>query len=69
MPSGSGQDSPALSARLSASRTVERGMPRRREISCAEIDVDFSRIISRAWRIVIRSAGMDRSLWIAKGAT
>ena len=29
----------------------------------------FSRIISRAWRIVIRSAGTDRSLGLAKGAT
>src|SRR5208283_4649575 len=43
-------------------RTVERAMRRRRDISCAEIDVALSRIISRAWRIVIRSAGIDRSL-------
>ena len=53
--------SPALSARFSASRTVERGAPSRREISCAETDSDLRRIISRAWRIVIRSAGIDRS--------
>ena len=69
MSSGRGQDSPAASVRFSVSRTVERAMPSRRAISCAETDEPFSRIISRAWRIVIRSAGIDCSLGIAKGAT
>ena len=67
--SGEGQDSPAVSVRFNASRTVERAMPSRRAISCVETDENFSRIISRAWRIVIRSAGTDCSLGIAKGAT
>jgi len=58
MSSGSGHVSPAPAARLSASRTVERGMPSRRDISCADNDEEFSRIISRARRIVIRSADM-----------
>lgn len=66
MSSGSGHDSPAPSARCSVSRTVERAMQSRRDLSCAETDEDFSRIISRAWRIVIRSAGIDRSPGLPK---
>ena len=69
MPSGKGQDSPAVSARFNVSRTVERAMPSRRAISCVDTDEDFSRIISRAWRIPIRSAGIDPPLGLAKGAT
>jgi hypothetical protein len=69
MSSGKGQDSPAASVRFSVSRTVERARPSRRAISCADTHENFSRIISRAWRIVIRSAGTDRSLGVAKGAT
>jgi hypothetical protein len=69
MASGSGQARPAVSARFSVSRTVERAMPSRRAISCADSDENFSRIISRASRIPIRSAGIDRSLGLAKGAT
>src|SRR5580704_9533372 len=42
-------------------------MPSRRAISCVDTDDAFSRIISRAWRIVIRSAGTDRSLGLPKG--
>jgi hypothetical protein len=68
MSSGRGQDSPAPSARFKVSRTVERAMPSRRAISWADTHEDFSRIISRAWRIVIRSAGTDCSLGTAKGA-
>ena len=34
----------------------------------ADTHEDFSRIVSRAWRIVIRSAGADCSLGTAKGA-
>src|SRR5271163_1766573 len=67
MSSGKGQDSPALSVRFSVSRTVERAMPSRRAISCIETDENFSRIISRAWRIVIRSAGIDPPLGLPKG--
>ena len=46
--SGKGQDSPAVSVRFNASRTVERAMPSRRAISCVETQENLSRIISRA---------------------
>src|SRR3984957_20177103 len=67
MASGNGQKRPAGWARFSVSRTVERAMPSRRAISCVDTDDAFSRIISRAWRILIRSAGTDRSLGLPKG--
>ena len=67
MSSGKGQDSPAVSVRFNVSRTVERAMPSRRAISCVDTQENFSRIISRAWRTVIRSAGTDRSLGLPKG--
>ena len=67
MSSGKGQERPAVCVRFSVSRTVERAMPSRRAISCVETEETFSRIISRAWRIVIRSAGIDRSLGLPKG--
>src|ERR1700722_16915472 len=67
MASGTGQKRAAVRARFSVSRTVERAMPSRRAISCVDTDDAFSRIISRAWRIVIRSAGTDRSLGLPKG--
>ncbi|MDI4642708.1 hypothetical protein K9U39_17485 [Rhodoblastus acidophilus] len=37
-------------------------MPSRRAISCAEKEENFSRMIARAWRMEIRSAGIDCSL-------
>jgi hypothetical protein len=49
--------------------TVERAMPSRRAISCVDKPENFSRIISRASRISIRSAGIDSSLGVAKGTT
>src|SRR5689334_18036917 len=67
MPSGKGQDRPAPSARFKVSRTVERAMPSRRAISCVDTDENFSRIISRASRIPIRSAGIDPPLGLRKG--
>ena len=67
MSSGKGQESPAVSVRFNVSRTVERAMPSRRAISCVDTQENFSRIISRAWRTVIRSAGTDRSLGLPKG--
>src|ERR1700690_4354729 len=67
MSSGKGQDSPAVSVRFNVSRTVERAMPSRRAISCVDTQENLSRIISRAWRIVIRSAGIDPPLGLPKG--
>src|ERR1700735_5664853 len=67
MPSGKGQDRPAPSTRFNVSRTVERARPSRRAISCVDTDEDFSRIISRASRIPIRSAGIDPPLGWPKG--
>jgi hypothetical protein len=67
--SGKGQDRPAPSTRFNVSRTVERARPSRRAISCVDTDEDFSRIISRASRIPIRSAGIDCFFGVAKGAT
>ena len=67
MPSGKGQDRPAVSARVNVSRTVERAKPSRRAISCVDTEEDFSRIISRASRIPIRSAGIDPPLGLPKG--
>jgi hypothetical protein len=67
--SDNAQDSQRPPSTSAFSRTVERAMPSLRAISCVETDENFSRIISRAWRIVIRSAGTDRSLGTAKGAT
>src|SRR5580658_7728047 len=67
MPSGKGQDRPAPSTRFNVSRTVERARPSRRAISCVDTDEDFSRIISRASRIPIRSAGIDPPLGLPKG--
>src|ERR1700722_3536863 len=67
MPSGKGQDRPAVSARFNVSRTVERAMLSRRAISCVETQENFSRIISRASRIPIRSAGIDPPLGLPKG--
>src|SRR6185312_6505565 len=67
MPSGKGQDRPAPSARFKVSRTVERAMPSRRAISCVDTDENFSRIISRASRIPIRSAGIDPPSGLPKG--
>src|SRR5271165_1921456 len=67
MSSGSGQDRPAPSARFKVSRTVERAMPSRRAISCVDTPETFSRIISRASRIPIRSAGIDPPLGLPKG--
>src|ERR1700727_1534099 len=67
MPSGKGQDRPAPSARFKVSRTVERAMLSRRAISCVDTDENFSRIISRASRIPIRSAGIDPPLGLPKG--
>ena len=61
--------SPAFSVCFNVSRTVERAMPRRRAISCVETDENFSRMISRTSRFVIRSAGTDCSFGTAKGAT
>jgi hypothetical protein len=68
MSSGRGHERPAVSVRFNVSRTVERAMPSRRAISCVDTNENF-RIISRAWRIVTRSAGTGCSLGIAKGAT
>src|ERR1700728_5231446 len=67
MSSGRGQDRPAPSVRFRVSRTVDRAMPSRRAISCVDTDEDFSRIISRASRIPIRSAGIDPPLGWPKG--
>src|SRR5271166_6499140 len=67
MLSGSGQASPAPSARFNVSRTVERAVPSRRAISCVNTPENFSRIISRASRIPIRSAGIDPPLGLPKG--
>src|SRR5277367_5515575 len=67
MLSGSGQASPAPSARFNVSRTVERAVPSRRAISCVDTPENFSRIISRASRIPIRSAGIDPPLGLPKG--
>src|SRR5271166_5317426 len=67
MLSCSGQASPAPSARFNVSRTVERAMPRRRAISCVDTPENFSRIISRASRIPIRSAGIGPPLGLPKG--
>src|SRR5271170_250536 len=67
MVSGSGQARPATSARFNASRTVERAMPSRRAISCVDTQENFSRMISRASRIPIRSAGIDPPLGLPKG--
>src|SRR5271166_1581918 len=67
MLSGSGQASPAPSARFNVSRTVERARPSRRAISCADKQENFSRMISRASRIPIRSAGIDPPLGLPKG--
>src|SRR5271155_3323162 len=67
MLSGSGQASPAPSARFNVSRTVERAVPSRRAISCVDKPEHFSRIISRASRIPIRSAGIDPPLGLPKG--
>src|ERR1700692_531414 len=67
MPSGKGQDRPAPSIRLNVSRTFERARPSRRAISCVDTDEDFSRIIARASRIPIRSAGIDPPLGLPKG--
>ena len=67
MPSGKRPGrGPRSSARFNVSRTVERAMPSRRAISCVEIDENFSRIISRASRILIRSAGIDPPLGLPK---
>src|ERR1700723_3144432 len=67
MPSGKGQDRRGVSARFNVSRTVERAMLSRRAISCVETQENFSRIISRASRIPIRSAGIDPPLGLSKG--
>src|SRR6516165_8095871 len=67
MPSGRGQARPAVSTRFNVSRTVERVMPSRRAISCVDTQENFSRIISRASRIPIRSAGIDPPLGLPKG--
>ena len=67
MSSGNGQARPAPSARFNVSRTVERAMPSRRAISCVDTPENFSRIISRASRIPIRSAGIDPPLGLPKG--
>src|SRR3984957_13988883 len=67
MPSGKGHDRPASSNRFNASRTVERAMPSRRAISCVDTPQNLSRIISRASRIPIRSAGIDPPLGLPKG--
>ena len=48
-------------------RQVERARPSRRAISCVDTDENFSRIISRASRIPIRSAGIDPPLGLPKG--
>src|SRR4249920_1374059 len=70
MPSGRGQLSPEPSKRFKVSRTVEGATPRRRAISRVGIETEnFRRIISRTWRIAILSAGIDRSLELAKDAT
>ena len=42
-------------------------MPSRRAISCVDTPENFSRIISRASRIPIRSAGIDPPLGLPKG--
>jgi hypothetical protein len=57
----------ARSARFNVSRTVEGATPRRLAISrVATAAENFNRIISRAWRIATRSAGIDHSLGLPK---
>jgi hypothetical protein len=68
MSSGSGHARPAVSARFKVSRTVERATPSRRAIAFVDTQEDFSRIVSRAPRISIRSAPIA-PLGLAKGAT
>ena len=66
--SASGHASPAAAARFRLSWIVERATPRRRPISrVASPAENFSRIISRASRIPIRSAGIDPPLGLPKG--
>src|ERR1700749_4420152 len=67
MPSGSGHARPAVCARFTVSRTVERARPNRRAISCVDTDAAFSRKTSRASRMFVRSAGIGCSLGLPKG--